>query len=51
MKRRLTALAGVAAFLVLALAGPASAAGPRDAQGCENRKTSVLDEYCDSTGG
>ena len=48
MKRRLTALAGVAAFLVLALAGPASAAGPRDAQGCENTRAGALAPYCES---
>ena len=51
MKRRLTAVAGVVAFLVVSVAGPASAASPKDAKGCENTKASVLEGYCNSTGG
>ena len=57
MKRRSTAVAGVVAFLVLALTSPASAARPAPdddpAQACENeeKKTNVLEGYCDATGG
>ena len=47
MKRTIAAVVSVP-FAFVVIAAPAQAA-PKDAQGCENKKASQLDPYCDAT--
>lgn len=51
MERRLVAVLLAVPIALLAVAAPAQALSPKDAQGCENKKAAQLEDYCKATGG